>query len=223
MMRTDYIQARERMVEEQLVSRGIHDPRVLRAMAKVPRHLFLENELWDQAYEDHPLPIGADQTISQPYIVAFMTQALELPASGQALVLEIGAGSGYQAAILSYLAAQVYSVERLDALAQQAQAVLQKLNIHNVTIKVDDGGYGWPTHGPYEAIIVAAAAPDVPPPLIDQLKEGGRLVAPVGPKWQQELVRLRRKHGKIIRENLAPVTFVPLLGEHGWAEDEYFD
>jgi protein-L-isoaspartate(D-aspartate) O-methyltransferase len=216
-------EARAVMVKKQLAARGVTDERVLAVMGEVPRHFFVDPELWDIAYRDSPLSIGYGQTISQPYIVAFMTQALELPADGQTVVLEIGAGSGYQAAILSQLAAQVYSVERIDALARQAQEVLQKLDIHNVEIKVDDGGYGWPEHGPYDAIIATAAAPDVPPPLIDQLKEGGRLVAPVGPKWQQDLVRLRRKNNKIIREALIPVAFVPLLGEHGWAEDEYFD
>ena len=216
-------EARALMVKKQLEARSITDPRVLQVMGELPRHLFVDEELWDIAYRDSPLAIGYGQTISQPYIVAFMTQSLELPADGQAVVLEVGTGSGYQAAILSRLAARVYSVERIEALAQRAQQLLAELDIDNVEIKVSDGGYGWPEHSPYDAIITTAAAPDIPPPLIDQLKEGGRLVAPVGPKLQQELVRVRWQGGRLKRENLVPVAFVPLLGEHGWAEEEYYD
>jgi protein-L-isoaspartate(D-aspartate) O-methyltransferase len=214
-------EARASMVEKQLAARSIKDPRVLEAMREIPRHLFVDEDLWDVAYRDSPLVIGYGQTISQPYIVAFMTQSLRLPEDGQAVVLEIGTGSGYQAAILSRLAAKVYSVERIEALAKNAQRVLEELGIHNVEIKVGDGGYGWPEHSPYDGIVATAAAPEIPGPLIDQLKEGGKLVAPVGPKWQQELVRLQWQDNRIVTERLAPVAFVPLIGEHGWEEGEY--
>jgi protein-L-isoaspartate(D-aspartate) O-methyltransferase len=214
-------EARALMVEKQLAARSIKDPRVLEAMREIPRHLFVDEDLWDAAYRDSPLVIGYGQTISQPYIVAFMTQSLQLPEDGQAVVLEIGTGSGYQAAILSRLAAKVYSVERIEPLAKNAQHVLEELDIHNVEIKVGDGGYGWAGHSPYDGIIATAAAPEIPRPLIDQLKDGGNLVASVGPKWQQELVRLQWQNNRIVTERLAPVAFVPLIGEHGWAEDEY--
>jgi protein-L-isoaspartate(D-aspartate) O-methyltransferase len=214
-------EARALMVEKQLAARSIKDLRVLEAMREIPRHLFVDEDLWDAAYRDSPLVIGYGQTISQPYIVAFMTQSLRLPEDGQAVVLEIGTGSGYQAAILSRLAAKVYSVERIEPLAKNALRVLEELDIHNVEIKVGDGGYGWVEHSPYDGIIATAAAPEIPRPLIDQLKEGGNLVAPVGPKWQQELIRLQWQDNKIVTERLAPVAFVPLIGEHGWAEEEY--
>jgi protein-L-isoaspartate(D-aspartate) O-methyltransferase len=214
-------EARDLMVEKQLAARSIKDPRVLETMREIPRHLFVDKDLWDAAYRDSPLLIGYGQTISQPYIVAFMTQALRLSEDGQAVVLEIGTGSGYQAAILSRLAAKVYSVERIEALAKNAQCLLEELDIHNVEIKVGDGGYGWVEHSPYDGIIATAAAPEIPRPLIDQLKDGGTLVAPVGPKWQQELIRLQWRNNRIETERLAPVAFVPLIGEHGWAEDEY--
>jgi protein-L-isoaspartate(D-aspartate) O-methyltransferase len=216
-------EARAQMVEKQLAARAITNLRVLKVMGEIPRHLFVDEDLQDVAYRDSPLSIGYGQTISQPYIVAYMTQALQLPDDGQAVVLEIGTGSGYQAAILSQLAAKVYSVERIESLAKRAQRLLSELDIHNVEIRVGDGGYGWLEHSPYDAIITTAAAPDVPVPLIDQLKDGGRLVAPIGPKWQQELVRLRWRDNEIVTEKLAPVAFVPLIGEHGWAEDDYYD
>jgi protein-L-isoaspartate(D-aspartate) O-methyltransferase len=209
------------MVKKQLAARSIKDPRVLKAMGEIPRHLFVDKELWDSAYKDGPLVIGYGQTISQPYIVAFMTQALNLPKDGQGIVLEIGTGSGYQAAILSRLAAKVYSIERIEPLAEKARHILSELDIRNVEIKIGDGGYGWPEHSPYDAVIATAAAPEIPPPLIDQLKDGGTLVAPAGPKWQQELIRLQWQGNKIITERLAPVAFVPLVGEHGWEEEAY--
>ena len=214
-------EAQALMVKKQLAARSITDPRVLEAMGEIPRHLFVSKDLWDHAYKDRPLPIGYDQTISQPYIVAFMTQALQLPLDNRAVVLEIGTGSGYQAAILSRLAAKVYSVERIKALAERAQYHLSQLGINNVEIEVDDGGYGWPEHAPYDAIIVTAAAPEVPAPLLTQLKEGGVLVVPTGPRrQQQELLRLELRGGRIVEEKLAPVAFVPLIGEHGWEEHE---
>lgn len=211
-------EARDLMVKKQLAERYIADPRILKAMAELPRHRFVDEKYWDVAYKDSPIPIGFGQTISQPYIVAFMTQALNLPPNNQAVVLEIGTGSGYQAAILSRMAANVYSVERIEPLAKRAQQILQDIDIQNVEIKVDDGGYGWPEHGPYDGIIVTAAAPQIPAPLTAQLKDGGYLVAPVGPKKQQELLRLQRQGNKIEQEILVPVAFVPLLGEHGWEE-----
>jgi protein-L-isoaspartate(D-aspartate) O-methyltransferase len=211
-------EARTQMVKNQLVRRNIKDPRVLQAMGEIPRHRFVEEKLWDSAYKDGPLPIGYGQTISQPYIVSFMTEALKLTADGQAVVLEIGTGSGYQAAILSRLAAKVYSVERIEALAKNAQHILRELEIHNVEIKVSDGGYGWTEHSPYDAIIVTAAAPEIPPPLTVQLKDEGILVAPIGPRYQQELIRLQRRGDQMVQERLVPVAFVPLLGEHGWAD-----
>ena len=207
-----------RMVQKQLAGRAISNPDVLKAMAEIPRHYFVAEKYRHSAYNDGPLPIGYDQTISQPYIVAFMTEALHLPPNKQGAVLEIGTGSGYQAAILSRLAAKVYSIERVEPLAQQARAILQALEIDNVEIKVADGGYGWPEHGPYDGILVTAAAPEIPAPLTAQLKNGARLVAPVGPRSKQELIRLQRNGTSLIRETLVPVAFVPLLGEHGWAE-----
>lgn len=213
-------EAQELMVKKQLAGRSITDSRVLQAMREIPRHLFVEEELWDQAYKDGPLPIGYGQTISQPYIVAFMTEALQLPKDGHAVVLEIGTGSGYQAAILSRLARQVYSVERLEPLADRAWHSLQALGIKNVEIRVGDGGYGWPEHAPYDGITVTAAAPEVPAPLLAQLGEEAMLVVPTGPqRHQQELLRFHWRHGRIVEEKLAPVAFVPLIGEHGWEED----
>ncbi|MCB0196229.1 MAG: protein-L-isoaspartate(D-aspartate) O-methyltransferase [Anaerolineae bacterium] len=209
-------EARSQMVEEQLVKRHINDPRVLAAMRNIPRHRFVEEKLWKAAYRDKPLPIGYGQTISQPYMVAFMTQALNLPNDRPTTVLEVGTGSGYQAAILSQIATQVYSVERIAPLAEKVMGLLPELNIHNVEIKITDGGYGWPEHAPYDGIVVTAAAPEIPPPLTAQLKDGASLVVPVGPKQRQFLLRLQRQGNDIVEENLVPVAFVPLLGEHGW-------
>ncbi len=213
-------EAQAQMVKKQLANRAITDARILKAMGEIPRHSFVDEDLWEQAYRDGPLPIGLGQTISQPYIVAYMTQALQLPGEGETKVLEIGTGSGYQAAVLSRLVSQVYSVERLELLAVEARRRLLALNIHNVEIKVDDGGYGWAEHAPYDGILVTAAAPEIPAPLIPQLKEGAALVLPVGPRYQQDLYRLRRYGERTVKERLAPVAFVPLLGEHGWGDDE---
>jgi len=212
--------ARESMVKKQLEARFIGDQRVLEAMRTIPRHLFVSEELWDSAYRDGPLPIGHDQTISQPYIVAFMTQALQLPEKEGSVVLEIGTGSGYQAAILSQVAGKVYTVERIESLAERARRCLQTLDIDNVEVKVYDGGYGWPEHGPYDGIIVTAAAPEIPVPLKDQLKDRANLIVPVGPKGHQDLLCLQRDGERIVRRQLAPVAFVPLRGEHGWQTDD---
>jgi protein-L-isoaspartate(D-aspartate) O-methyltransferase len=213
---TDYDKEREHMVKSQLAGRGIKDRRVLEAMRQVPRHLFIPEGMRNLAYCDGPLPIGHGQTISQPYIVALMTEILEL--EGKEKVLEVGTGSGYQAAILSRLASQVYSVERHAALAQQAEKLLSQLGYANIVVRVGNGTLGWPEHSPYEAIIVTAAAPDVPRPLTDQLADGGRLVAPVGSQWSQVLVKVRRQGDLLIRERRTAVAFVPLVGKYGWEE-----
>ena len=211
---TDYDKGREHMVESQLVRRGIKDRRVLDAMRQVPRHLFIPKDMRDLAYCDGPLPIGQGQTISQPYIVALMTELLEL--TGQEKVLELGTGSGYQAAILSRLVSQVYSVERHATLAEQAEKVFAQLGYDNIVISVGDGTLGWPEHSPYEAIIVTAAAPDVPQPLMEQLADGGRLVAPVGSRWSQVLAKVKRQGETLTKEHLTAVAFVPLVGKYGW-------
>jgi len=211
---TDYDKEREHMVESQLVRRGIKDRRVLDAMRQVPRHLFVPKDTRGLAYCDGPLPIGQGQTISQPYIVALMTELLEL--TGQEKVLELGTGSGYQAAILSRLVRQVYSVERHAALAEQAEKVFAQLGYDNIVISVGDGTLGWPEHSPYEAIIVTAAAPDVPQPLMEQLADRGRLVAPVGSRWSQVLAKVKRQGETLIKEHLTAVAFVPLVGKYGW-------
>jgi protein-L-isoaspartate(D-aspartate) O-methyltransferase len=204
------------MVQEQLVSRGINDPRVLRAMAEIPRHLFLESELWERAYEDHPLPIGADQTMSQPYMVALMAEALEL--AGGEKVLEVGTGSGYAAAVLSELCAEVFSVEIVEELAAKAQVVLSRLGCTNVLIRMGDGTLGWVEHSPYDAVIISAAAPCIPRPLIEQLKIPGYLVFPMGEKELQTLVRIRKDRAGIKEEYLGDCHFVRLRGKHGWED-----
>ena len=205
---------RRRMVEEQLARRDIRDPRVLEAMLNVPRHEFVPQAHRQLAYVDGPLPIGDEQTISQPYIVAVMTQMLELDPEDR--VLEVGTGSGYQAAILGYLAREVHSVERYARLAKSAAENLERLGIENVTVHVGDGTRGLPEFAPYEAIVVAAAAPRVPTPLLDQLADGGRLVLPVGPRGGQNLERWIRRGERFSQEVGLPVAFVPLVGEFGW-------
>lgn len=209
-----YREARQVMVETQLKRRGITDPRVLAAMSKIPRHHFVPRHLRDQAYGDYPLPIGEDQTISQPYIVALMTQALEL--TGNDKVLELGAGSGYQAAILAELAAQVFTVERISSLAQAAQQALTALGYTNVHVQVADGTLGWPEEAPFDAILVTAGSPQVPPPLVEQLAVGGRLLIPVGDSYSQTLTRVRRTPEGLKHEYLGGCRFVKLIGKHGW-------
>ncbi len=211
-----YAKARERMVRRQIATRGIRAKRVLEAMRTVPRHLFVPTESHHLAYQDGPLPIGWSQTISQPYIVALMTEALELKEHER--VLEIGTGSGYQAAILSLLASHVYTIERIPELATKAQDLLLWLGCDNISVHVGDGTLGWPEHAPYEAIIVTAASPEIPQPLTDQLADGGRLVAPIGGTWSQSLVRIRKQGVRLRREELSMVAFVPLIGRHGWPE-----
>ncbi|MCK5825963.1 MAG: protein-L-isoaspartate(D-aspartate) O-methyltransferase [Desulfuromusa sp.] len=211
----DYTIARRRMVEQQIVARGVSDQRVIEAMSAVPRHLFVEAGLQSHAYGDAALPIGEKQTISQPYMVAVMTAALEL--QGSERILEIGTGSGYQTAILSKLVKRVYSIERIAVLAGRARKILDQLQLSNVNIKIGDGTVGWENQAPFSGILVAAGSPDVPQKYLDQLDIGGRLVLPVGDQKQQILVRITRK-GKdhFEQEQMMGCRFVPLIGEQGW-------
>ena len=204
-----YEQARQRMVDDQIVARGITDQATLRAIRKVPRHLFVPLSETPFAYEDYPLPIGHGQTISQPFIVAYMTQLSE-PAKGKN-ALEIGTGSGYQAAVLAEIVDTVYTIEIVPALASEAAERLKKLGYTNIVAKYGDGYAGWPEHSPFDIILVTAAADHIPQPLIDQLAEGGLLIMPVGAQYSvQKLIRLEKRKGKVIREELEPVRFVPL-------------
>jgi protein-L-isoaspartate(D-aspartate) O-methyltransferase len=209
-----YETQRKRMVERQLLPRGIHDPLVLKAMEKVPREAFVPEDLRESAYGDNPLPIGEGQTISQPYIVALMTEALEL--KGAEKVLEIGTGSGYQAAVLAEIAKEVYTMERVASLSEKAEQILGRLGYANIHFKVFNGTLGWPEHSPYDAIMVTAGAPEIPETLIEQLGEGGRLVIPVGDRLGQDLFKIRKKGGRTTTEDLGPVRFVNLVGEYGW-------
>lgn len=214
-----YKKQRTRMVESQIRARSISDERVLKVMETVPRHLFVDEGLMDQAYSDNPLPIGEKQTISQPYIVALMTQALEL--KGLERVLEIGTGSGYQTAILAKLADRVFSIERVAVLAARARKILDRLNCYNVAIRVGDGSYGWKEEAPFDAIITTAAAPQIPQHLVEQLAPGGRLVVPVGNRDVQTLYKLTRSvdnPAEFKKEDLGGCRFVSLIGESGWKE-----
>ena len=202
---------RQRMVEQQLKPRGIKDERVLAAMGKVPREEFVPADVRRSAYEDGPLPIGYDQTISQPYVVAFMTEQLRPKRSDR--VLEIGSGSGYQAAILGELVAEIYTIEIVEPLAKSAEATLQRFGYNNVHIKVGDGYKGWPEEAPFDAIIVTCAPEKVPQPLVDQLKDGGRMVVPVGERFAQQLYLLEKKNGQLKESVTLPVRFVPMLRE----------
>ena len=205
---------RKWMVEHQLRKRGIYDERLLTVMAQVPRHVFLDESMWSCAYDDNALPIGEGQTISQPYMVALMTQMLNL--TGSERVLEIGTGSGYQACILSYLAAEVYTVERIESLYIEAKNRFKALDITNVHFVLQDGSLGYPEAAPYDAIIVTAASPHVPEPLIKQLKIGGRMVIPVGDKFSQILYRVEVTAENVVTTTSTPCVFVPLIGEYGW-------
>ena len=204
------------MVQEQLLGRDIRDPRTLAAMAEVPRHWFVDDAMQGRAYGDHPLPIGAGQTISQPYIVAYMTQALGL--KGDEKVLEIGTGSGYQAAVLSRLCSQVFTVERVNSLLAGARRIFDRLRYFNIRSKLDDGTLGWSEFAPYDSIIVTAGGPEIPEPLIAQLADSGRLIIPVGDQHEQVLQLLEKKEGKVEITYLAGVRFVDLVGEHGWSK-----
>jgi protein-L-isoaspartate(D-aspartate) O-methyltransferase len=203
-------QARERMVAEQIAARDVRDERTLAAMRKVPRHLFVPPEMVGQAYDDHPLPIGHGQTISQPYIVAFMTEALGL--KGGETVLEVGTGSGYQAAVLAQIAARVYTIEIVAPLADEARERLKRLGYTNVEVRAGDGYLGWPEAAPFDAIMITAAAPRVPEPLEQQMKDGGRLILPVGDEWQ-ELVLVTRRGARYEERRVLPVRFVPMTGK----------
>jgi protein-L-isoaspartate(D-aspartate) O-methyltransferase len=208
---SDFGAQRQRMVEQQLKSRGIKDERVLAAMAKVPREKFIPADARADAYGDGPLPIGYDQTVSQPYIVAFMTEQLGPKPSDR--VLEIGSGSGYQAAILAELVTNVYTIDIVEPLAKSAQATLQRLGYKNVHIKVGDGYKGWPEEAPFDAIIVTCAPENVPQPLVEQLQDGGRMVIPVGERFAQQLYLLEKKNGQLKESATLPVRFVPMLRE----------
>lgn len=205
---------RLRMVERQIQSRGVSDPRVLSAMREVPRHLFIPPPYDQSAYDDCPLPIGNGQTISQPYIVALMTELVRTRPGDR--VLEIGAGCGYQAAVLSVLVRQVTSIERIPAVADFARKNLAALHYDNVEVIVGDGTLGYPSYAPYNGIIITASAPDIPAPLIDQLADDGRLIAPVGSRESQELVVIHKQGNTVTQEHHGGVRFVPLIGEHGW-------
>ena len=212
-MEQDFLAERKFMVSRQLMGRRISDRRVLEAFASIPRHLFVPAEYGSSAYKDSPLPIGFDQTISQPFIVAYMTQALAL--TGVERVLEVGTGSGYQAAILSMLAAEVHSVELIPALAERAKGVLDELAITNVFIHVSDGSLGWDASAPYDAILVTAAGPRVPKSLLNQLADDGRMILPVGEVGEQVLELWHREGDSFTNETLLPVAFVPLKGREG--------
>jgi len=206
----DYLEEREQMVHGQIEARGVKDARTLDAMRKVPRHLFVPAGLASEAYADHPLPIGHRQTISQPYIVAFMTEALHL--KGGETVLEVGTGSGYQAAVLAEIVARVYTIEIVTPLAEESRERLKRLGYDNVQVRAGDGYQGWPEAAPFDAIIVTAAAPRIPEPLKQQLRDGGRLILPVGDSWQ-ELVVVTRRAERYDEDRILPVRFVPMTGE----------
>ena len=213
-IRDAYETARARMVEEQLVQRGITDERVLSAMRRVPRHLFVEVPLRERAHGDHPLPIGEEQTISQPYIVGLMSQLLEL--RGQEKVLEVGTGSGYQTAVLAELARRVCSIERLPRLAERARALLEHLGYDNVWVRVGSGTLGWPDEAPFDRILVTAGGPSIPPPLFQQLGEGGRMVVPVGDVANQTLTVVEKVSGEMKTRSCGDCKFVKLVGKYAW-------
>ncbi len=209
-----YARWRREMVEQQIISRGISDPTVLRSMTSVPRHLFVSEALVDSAYGDFPLPIGEGQTISQPFIIAQMTQNLEL--KGHERVLEIGTGSGYQAAILAQIVYKVYTIERNHTLFLQTRKLFDTLKYHNIVTRYSDGTQGWKQEGPFDAIIVTAGGQKVPAPLIEQLAVGGRLVMPVGDHFSQDLLKIEKTEEGITTTNLGACRFVKLIGQHGW-------
>jgi protein-L-isoaspartate(D-aspartate) O-methyltransferase len=209
----DYVALRKRMVEEQLIRRGIKDQRVLAAFYKVERHKFIPENLRMSAYADFPVPIGEGQTISQPYIVALMTECLEL--TGEERVFEIGTGSGYQAAILAELAREVYSIERFEGLITRAKSVLDELGYTNVKMKLGDGTLGWPEEAPFDRIIITAASPKIPVPLTEQLKENGKLILPLGESFSQVLTLAEKRKGRLESEQICGCVFVPLVGKYG--------
>jgi len=209
-----YARERDRMVDEQVAARGVTDPRVVAALRRVPRHRFVQEALQDRAYGDHPLPTGEEQTISQPYIVGLMTSLLEL--SGREKVLEVGTGSGYQTAVLAELARRVCSIERLPRLAERARATLEALGYDNVWVRVGNGALGWPDEAPFDRIIVTAGGPGVPPPLVQQLADGGRMVLPVGSPENQVLTLVENVGGEIRKQAHSDCKFVKLVGKYAW-------
>jgi protein-L-isoaspartate(D-aspartate) O-methyltransferase len=208
---------RDFMVRTQLIPRGIKEERVLRAMRKVPRHLFVDESIQYKAYEDMALPIGEGQTISQPYMVAIMTELLEL--KGNEKVLEIGTGSGYQAAVLAELAREIYTIERFETLVHMAQENFRSLGCVNIYVKVGDGTLGWPEEAPFDRIMITAGTPRIPDPLIQQLSQGGIIVAPVGERFSQQLLKVKESEGRLSEEYHTPCVFVPLIGKYGWDRD----
>jgi len=215
-MSHDFNLSRERMVKNQLIARDIKDERVLQVMGKIPRHLFIEAALYGEAYNDHPVPIGEKQTISQPYIVALMTEALEL--KGDEKTLEIGTGSGYQTAILAELSSRVYTIERIKSLLGNARKLLSRLGYDNILFKAFDGTLGWKEYAPFDAIMVTAGAPHLAKPLIDQLADNGRMIIPVGDRYSQELIKVIRKGKDLEQKSLGGCRFVNLIGAHGWSD-----
>ena len=213
-----YVGQRRKMIEEQLLGRGIKDLLVMEAMSRVPRHLFVNSSLRHRAYGDCPLPIGENQTISQPYIVALMTQALQL--KGEERVLEIGTGSGYQTAILAQLASQVFTIERIKSLAKNTKLLLERLGYKNITFKAFDGTYGWRDQSPFDVILISASTPRVPEALIEQLADKGRLIAPVGKRESQDLLVLTKNGSRVVRREIGGCKFVPLIGRFAWPEEE---
>lgn len=213
---TNYEKERRFMVDDQIVGRGIKDERVLAALRRVPRHEFLPEAIRGMAYADNALPIGEGQTMSQPYMVAIMTELLGL--TGTERVLEIGTGSGYQAAVLAELCSKVYTVERIKTIADKARATLDRLGYQNVAIKIYDGTYGWKEMSPFDAIMVTAGAPEIPGPLLEQLKDGGRMVIPVGERFGQSLLKVVKTAEGTVTQRSIPCVFVPLIGNHGWKE-----
>lgn len=213
----DYPIARKKMVEEQLLARGISDRHVLEVMGRVPRHEFVDPGIASQAYEDHPLNIGCKQTISQPYMVGLMTEALGL--TGKEKVLEVGTGSGYQTAVLCELAKKIFSIERIKEISNRARKNLYRLGYQNFELRIGDGTEGWPAEAPFDAILVTASSIEIPSPYFEQLSEGGRLVIPAGPEGTQELVRVVKRGREFSREKLTDCRFVKLVGRFGWQED----
>lgn len=197
-----------------MIARGIRDPRVLSTMGSLYRHLFVDEALQDQAYRDYPVGIGEGQTISQPYMVALMTEALQL--KGHESILEIGTGCGYQTAVLSQLVKQVYTIERVQSLGLMARRNLKSLGLKNIVLRIGDGSFGWPEKAPFDGILTAAGSPQIPKPLFDQLAEGGKLVIPVGEDEEQHLMRITRVNGQPVTEDLGPCRFVKLVGKYGW-------
>ena len=213
-----YAGQRRKMVEEQILGRGIKDLSVMEVLSRVPRHLFVNSSLQHRAYGDCPLPIGENQTISQPYIVALMTQVLEL--KGEERVLEIGTGSGYQTAILAELAAQIFTIERVKPLVKKTKELLEGLKYKNIVFKTFDGTYGWRDQSPFDAILISAATPSIPKSLIEQLADKGRLVAPVGERESQDLIVLNKNGNRVVERKIGSCKFVPLIGKFAWSEEE---